>query len=225
MKKARLLSLALALVLGLSGLPVASAATSPYVESDTTVSFSRPQNETYQVKFTVHGSQADPKITAGNGSVLKTQNVTKSEDKSGNVVYYFKVKATGDVGATSAIYTTLPGQSAVRHFILTVGKPIEKVSNPTTSTSTSIKLIQGAGTVGRGYSASLSIKGKPNTDYTLTVYYPSGPSKAAGVGTTKSDSNGNASWSWKVGTRTTAGSHSITITGGGQTLETSFSTK
>lgn len=222
MKKARLLSLALALVLGLSGLPVASAAASPYVESDTTVSFSRPQNETYQVKFTVHGSQADPKITAGNGSVLKTQNVTKSKDKSGNIVYYFKVKATGDVGSTSAIYTTLPGQSAVRHFILTVGKPTAKASSP--ATSTSIKLVQGAGTVGRGYTASLSIKGKPNTDYTLTVYYPSGPSKAAGVGTTKSDSNGNASWSWKVGTRTTAGAHSITITGGDQTLETSFTT-
>lgn len=220
--KKKFMAAVLALIIGLTGLSTAFAATTPYVESDTTVSFSRPQNETYQVKFTVYGTHENPNITAGNGSVIQTQSVKKAKDKSGNDVYYFKVKATGKVGSTSAIYTTLPGQSAVRHFILTVSKPAAK--STTSTESTSIKLVQGAGTVGRGYTASLSIKGKPNTDYTLTVYYPSGPSKAAGVGTTTSDSSGNASWSWKVGTRTTPGSHSITISGGGQTLETSFTT-
>lgn len=220
--KRKFLAAVLALMIGLTGLPTAFAATSPYVESDTTVSFSRPQSETYQVKFTVHGTHENPNIVAGNGSVLQTQNVTKTKDSSGNDVYLFKVKAIGNVGSTSAIYTTLPGQSAVRHFVLTVGAPAAKA--PASNTSSAIQLVQGAGTVGKGYTASISIKGKPNTDYTLTVYYPSGPSTAAGVGTTTSDSNGNASWSWKVGTRTTPGSHSIVISGGGQTLRTSFTT-
>ena len=212
MKKV-ILSLALSLLISCSGI-LAFAASSPYVQSDTTISFTRPQGETYQVKFTVHGTHANPKIAAGNGNVLQTQNVVKTKDSSGNDVYFFKVKAIGAVGTTSAIYTTLPGQSAVRHFVITVGKP----------SSSSISLTSEAGTVGRGKNATLSIKGKPNTAYTLSVQYKSGSSKATNVGTKTSDANGNASWTWKVGTNTTPGSHPIIVTGGGQTYRTSFTT-
>ena len=120
MKKTGLLASALALVIGISCIPFASAATTPYVESDTTISFARSQNESYQVKFTVHGTHANPQIVAGNGSVLQTQNVVKKKDSNGNDVYYFKVKAIGAPGTTSAIYTTLSGQSAVQHFVITV---------------------------------------------------------------------------------------------------------
>lgn len=122
MKKRSLLAAALALVVGISCTPIAFADTAPYVQSDTTMSFNRPQNETYQVKFTVHGTHANPQIAAGNGNVLQTQNVTKAKDSSGNDVYYFKVKAIGALNTTSAIYTTLSGQTAVRHFIITVIK-------------------------------------------------------------------------------------------------------
>ena len=57
-------------------------------KSDTTVSFTRQQNETYQVKFTVHGTHENPHIAAGNGSVLQTLNVVKTKDSSENDVYY-----------------------------------------------------------------------------------------------------------------------------------------
>ncbi len=87
-----------------------------------------------------------------------------------------------------------------------------------------LKIISDPGTVGNGYMASLSIKGKPHTDYTLSVHYPSGPSKAAGVGTKTSDSVGYVTWSWKVGTRTTPGIHDITITGGDEEIDTDFKT-
>jgi len=123
MKKASLLASVLTLVIVMSCVTMAFAATTPYVESDTTISFTRVQNETYQVKFTVHGTHENPKIAAGNGSVLQTQNVVKTKDSSANDVYYFKVKAIGNPGTTSAIYTTLPGQSAVQHFVITVMKP------------------------------------------------------------------------------------------------------
>lgn len=122
MKKATLLASILTLVIVMSCVTMAFAATTPYVQSDTTISFTRVQNETYQVKFTVYGTHENPKIAAGNGSVLQTQNVVKTKDSSGNDVYYFKVKAIGNPGTTSAIYTTLPGQSAVRHFVITVIK-------------------------------------------------------------------------------------------------------
>lgn len=127
MKKAKFVSLALSLLIACSGVP-AFAASSPYVQSDTTVSFTRVQGETYQVKFTVHGTHANPKIAAGNGSVLQTLNVIKTKDSSGNDVYYFKVKAIGAVGTTSAIYTTLPGQSSVRQFVITVAEKSKPLS-------------------------------------------------------------------------------------------------
>lgn len=122
MKKASILASVLTLAIVMSCVTMAFAATTPYVESDTTISFTRVQNETYQVKFTVHGTHDNPQIAAGNGSVLQTQNVVKTKDSSGNDVYYFKVKAIGNPATTSAIYTTLPGQAAVRHFVITVIK-------------------------------------------------------------------------------------------------------
>ncbi len=220
MSKHRFLASALALVIGVASTSIVSfAASEPYVQSDTTVSFTRPQSETYQVKFTVYGTHDNPNIAAGNGSVLQTQNVTKTKDGSGNDVYLFKVKAIGSVGSTSAIYTTLPGQTAVRHFILTVGEP---VSAP--ASTGSITLQNGAGTVERGHNATISIKGKPNTPYTLTVQYSTTNSQATNVGTTTSDGSGSVSWTWKVGGNTKPGNHPIIITGGGETYKTSFTT-
>jgi len=125
MKKAKniLSAVVLSLFVACLGIPV-FAASSVYVQSDTTMSFTRKQGETYQVKFTVHGTHADPKIAAGDGSVLQTLNVVKTKDASGNDVYYFKVKAIGAPGTSSAIYTTLPGQSGVRQFVITVNKTL-----------------------------------------------------------------------------------------------------
>ena len=122
MKKSGLFAFALAMVIGLSNAPMVHAESSPYVQSDTTASFCLPQGQTYQVKFTVHGTHANPNIAAGNGSILQTQSTTKTKDSSGNDVYYFKVKASGSVGSTSAIYTKLPGASAVQQFVITVIK-------------------------------------------------------------------------------------------------------
>lgn len=70
--------------------------------------------------------------------------------------------------------------------------------------------------ISHGSNATISIKGKPNTEYNITVEYKSGPSTAAGLGAKTSDSSGHVSWTWKVGTRTTPGSWPITISGGGQ---------
>ncbi len=70
----------------------------------------------------------------------------------------------------------------------------------------------------------MKIKGTPNTEYSNKVYYPSGASSAAGLENKISDKDGFVSWSWKVGGKTKAGEHNIEISGGGQTLETVFTT-
>ena len=74
--------------------------------------------------------------------------------------------------------------------------------------------------------ATLSIKGKPNTEYSISVYYSTAASKADGLENKTSDSNGNISWTWKVGGRTNSGTHKIVIkeANGDTTFETSFIT-
>lgn len=81
--------------------------------------------------------------------------------------------------------------------------------------SPSIELVKETSPVRHGSSASITVKGQPNTDYDITVNYKSGPSTAAGLVTKTSNSSGEVSWTWKVGTRTTPGTWSITISGGG----------
>lgn len=73
-----------------------------------------------------------------------------------------------------------------------------------------------------GETAHLKIKGTPNTIYTLNVIYPSGKSKASGLGDEKSDKDGYVSWSWKVGTNTSSGTHSIVVTNNSKSKAINF---
>lgn len=85
------------------------------VKSDTTMDFSIRKNSTYTYRFEViapRGTQ--PNITTGNGSVLRTEGCMKRVE-NGHDVYYVKVRAIGKVGEETGVYTTLPGQQAVRH--------------------------------------------------------------------------------------------------------------
>lgn len=97
----------------------------PYVKSDTTIDFTVTQGQTYAFRFEVIGTHANPNITAGNGAVLRTEEVKKVIE-NGNDVYYFKVRATGNVGEASAVYTTLPGQKPVKHCVIRVSAPYVK---------------------------------------------------------------------------------------------------
>lgn len=69
-----------------------------------------------------------------------------------------------------------------------------------------------------GSTAAVSVKGKPNTEYDINVYYSTTVGTAKGLENKYSDEDGNVSWSWKVGSRTKKGTFKITVTGGDQTL-------
>lgn len=121
MKKAgKAVSVLMAAVLAAGVSAPAAFATAPSVKSDTTMDFTVAKGNTYAFKFTVIGSKANPQIAAGNGAVLRTENTVKKVE-NGNDTYYFKVRAIGSCGQESAVYTTLPGQSAVRHCKIKVG--------------------------------------------------------------------------------------------------------
>ena len=83
------------------------------VISDTTYPFTMQRGKTYQFKFTLNGTTAEPSFTTGNGSVIKTSSVKKVGSS-----YYYTISAVGK-GCTG-VYTTLPGQSPVRHCVVTV---------------------------------------------------------------------------------------------------------
>lgn len=74
----------------------------------------------------------------------------------------------------------------------------------------------------RGDTATIKIKGKAKTKYSIKVTYKTTTSKAKGLETKTSTKNGNVTWTWKIGTRTTPGTYTVTIKGGGETIKTTF---
>ncbi len=92
-------------------------------------------------------------------------------------------------------------------------KPTEKPTEPPTP-AYEIQLKSITDSVSRGQKATVEIIGKPNTEYTISVYYSSGPSKAQGLEPATSDAEGNVSWTWRVGASTSTGTKKIEISDG-----------
>lgn len=86
------------------------------VRSDTTGALSIKKGQAYTFKTTViDGSSATPLFVSGTDGVFKTQFVRQDGND-----YYFRIWATGKVGDSSGIYTTMPNQNAVRHCVATI---------------------------------------------------------------------------------------------------------
>ena len=62
-----------------------------------------------------------------------------------------------------------------------------------------VKLVNIISPINAGEIQTLTIKGRPDTEYTLKVRYSTGFSSAKGLGKAKTDANGKVAWSWKVG--------------------------
>lgn len=71
-----------------------------------------------------------------------------------------------------------------------------------------------------GETAVLNIKGRPFTEYSVSVYYSSGKSSAKGLEPKISDEKGYVEWSWKIGAKTSPGNYKIVIAGGDEAIET-----
>lgn len=85
-----------------------------------------------------------------------------------------------------------------------------------------IQFISYPTTVRRNEEVHVKIKGRPRTMYSITVYYPSGPSTASGLYDKMSDENGYVIWHWKIGGRTSQGTHEIVVEGDGKSKSKSF---
>ena len=102
------------------------------------------------------------------------------------------------------------------------GQPRAPPSSTTTTQTVvadlGIEVVSLTSPIGQGHTAKLTIKTLPGARCTITVYYKSGPSEAAGLGDQTASSSGTVTWQWKVGTRTTPGVWDIEVTAeaGGQ---------
>lgn len=93
-----------------------SNAPAAYVRSDTTLPFTMKRGQAYCFKMTlVNGSNLLPAFTVGNGNVFKTQFVAQIGND-----YYFRIWAVGAVGQSTGVYTTLPGQTAQQHCVVSI---------------------------------------------------------------------------------------------------------
>lgn len=93
------------------------------------------------------------------------------------------------------------------------------------ASTSGIRILHAPGVTAHGKTAQLMVQGKPNTQYTVKVIYDSG--SVQGSGSTmraQTDAYGRAAWAWTVGNDIAPGAHFITITGGGETVTTSFKT-
>jgi len=95
-------------------------------------------------------------------------------------------------------------------------------SVPAVTNGQEIQVITLTSPIVRGQEASVTIKGTPGVEYAIKVIYKSGPSSAKGLEPKNADSGGRVTWSWKVSARTTAGSWSIEISGGGASVTVPF---
>ena len=71
----------------------------------------------------------------------------------------------------------------------------------------------------RNQNATISISAEPNTLYSITVFYKSGPSTAQGLEPKTSDGDGNVSWTWRIGGRTAPGTYRVRIEGDGECID------
>jgi hypothetical protein len=93
------------------------------------------------------------------------------------------------------------------------------------ASSSSVRLVRVTSPVSAGRYATLVARVAPSrVTCSITVYYKSGPSHAAGL-YSKRPIAGRVSWTWKVGTRTTPGRWPIRVScGSAGVLRTSFRT-
>lgn len=141
-------------------------------------------------------------------------------------------EATTTPVTTTKVTTTTKATTA--KATTTETKTTEKTDKKHTSSESDDEYVSSRGTiclvemtsfVYNNNMASLTIQGKPDTEYFISVYYSSGASEAKGLERKTSDSNGYVTWEWKVGAKTKEGSHRIVITGGSDSLTVYFTTE
>ncbi len=92
----------------------------------------------------------------------------------------------------------------------TVAATTGAVTEPSELPVGSLKVVSLTETVSAGKKATVTVKGLPNTEYSITVTY-SKVSEAGGLEPKCTDGEGVVSWTWRVGNKTKQGKYTIEI--------------
>jgi hypothetical protein len=87
--------------------------------------------------------------------------------------------------------------------------------------SASLSMVSAPSIMHRNEDVTITVTGKPNTEYRLRVFYKS-ESIADGLGAKTSDGSGRVSWTWQIGGKTSFGDFHATISGGGEEIRHDF---
>ena len=143
-------------------------------------------------------------------------------------------KKSNDLKAVNATVSTITTEPTTVETSATVsattvpitGKPTEgSATDKPTAAITPIVFTNYTNEVQAGEVATVTIQGKPLTLYEIDVIYSSGSSAADGLEPKQSDENGNVTWEWEVGSKTTPGTHTIIVKGGGANKSVKFEVK
>ena len=157
-------------------------------------------------------------IPASGDALTTTSSTTKSTSASLSTTATTLKPTTTTKPATTTTSTSQTTATTTKRSTTT------KRTTITAAPSSGITLVDITSPAPRNSFATIRIKGKPNTEYSIRVYYSTTASTADGLENKISDADGYVSWTWKIGGRTKPGSHRIKITGGGETFETSIVT-
>ena len=93
----------------------------------------------------------------------------------------------------------------------TAAEGTESIPTEDTTSEPSITLVSITSPISINKTATLTVKGLPNAEHGINVYYSSGASSAAGLEKKISDVSGLVSWSWKIGARVKSGTYRIVV--------------
>ena len=93
----------------------------------------------------------------------------------------------------------------------TAAEGTESIPTEDTTFEPSITLVSITSPISINKTATLTVKGLPNAEHGINVYYSSGASSAAGLEKKFSDDSGLVSWSWKIGARVKSGTYRIVV--------------
>lgn len=211
----KVLSLFVAVVIAVSGLNVSAIAatveldkptiTKAVAKSESSVKLTWEKVEEAE-KYVIYYSTEKSGKYKKYGTTSKTSATVKKLEA--NTTYYFRIKARVTIDEKN-YYSKFSSAKKCRT------KKAEYEG---------LKVIKLTEVVNNNDYATLTIQGKPNTEYKCTVQYTTKWSTAKGLGKKMSDENGKVTWTWKVGAKTKPGEHKIKITGGDEELITKFET-
>jgi len=130
---------------------------------------------------------------------------------------------TEEVSVTDGETEKTPNPESESDAAVTTDSPKETEDPEETSENLQdgdIRLISLTSPISPNRTATIDVKGKPNTEYDISVVYSTSESTAKGLENKVSDSYGFVSWSWKIGPSVKTGRYRIKITGGNSVFET-----